>query len=102
MPTIHYCESGVPSITVAGDRVRSNAARPRHMSDICASWKDADLKRARALLRKDTTIHCEDATACAAVSALAYDMLIHNRKVKAKIKKTYDLASEHPRSGPPV
>lgn len=80
----------VPHITISGMVASSDAARPRNMADICACWDKTNMQRARKLLRGREPIKAQDATAWAALTALALDMMLHGRDVVATITKEYE------------
>lgn len=82
-------DTSVPSITVTGTRVQSDANVPRHMPDTAACWPDADMKRARKLLKDGTPVTCADATSWTAMTALALQMLMSGISAKAALSKDY-------------
>lgn len=82
-------ENEVPKITISGYLASSNATLPPITADTCACWPEAEFKKAKKLLRYGTEVQCNDATAYAALTALAMEMLTHGRTVKAKIVKNW-------------
>jgi len=75
----------VPSITITGRTATSTAARPRHIADHCASWKQKDRNAAKRLLMSDGEIVCNDATAYAAMIAMSLEIMNRGRMTKGKL-----------------
>lgn len=80
----------VPKITIHQTKAFSNAMLPENIADTCASWEPVQARRAKHLLKTVDAITCHDATAFSALTAMAYDMLIHGKEVKAKIVKGWE------------
>jgi len=75
----------VPKITVTGNTVSSDAARPRHIADTCACWPDGVQPKAIKLLLHKLTVVCKDATAHTAMLALSIALMHRGKSVKAKL-----------------
>lgn len=71
----------VPEIIVAGNTVRSTSDRPKCSPDFCACWSLEASRMAKRLLNARGPILCMDATAWAAMTAMALDKMMHGGKV---------------------
>lgn len=80
-------ENQVPKISIEGNLASSNSALPKITADTCSCWNGKDFEKAKKLLRYATEVQCSDATAYTAMLALSVEMLMHGRKVKAKVTK---------------
>jgi len=79
----------VPKITIDGNTASSNAMLDNVTADTCACWDSKEFEKAKKLLKNGSVVECEDATAYVALKSLALEMLMHGRKVKAKIIKNW-------------
>lgn len=79
----------VPKIVIDGDSAKSNATLPSITADTCACWDEAEIKKARKLLRYGSVVRCGDATAYCALVSLALEMSMHGKTVKATVVKNW-------------
>ena len=84
---ICHTNEHVPRITVNGNEIRSDSGQAPHLADVCARWAQADMRKARKLLREGNEVICRDATAHAALISLSLDMMNRGKMPKTTLKQ---------------
>jgi hypothetical protein len=82
--------SALPQIQIHGAVVWSNSGLAPHQPDTCAYWSPAADRRVEALLREKRDIACTDATAYAAVLAMALELSMRGIAVSTVNQITRD------------